>query len=127
MVPASRLGILRFLGDMRFLGEMPGAIGRAGQREQAAAFEDAVEESFGEMVVMEDLAPVLQALVGREDDGPAIEVAAVDDAVEDVGGVIDVGQVADLVDDEDIRLPVDGGRLGQAAAARRDRRSARPQ
>ena len=116
MVPASRLGVLRFAGVLRFLGQMAGAIGWAGQRQQAATFQDAIEEGLGEMIVVKDLSPVLQALVGGEDDGPVVEVSAIDDAIEDVGGIVDVGQVADLVDDQHIGFAIDRRRLCQGAS-----------
>ena len=43
MVPACRLGVLRFAGVLRFLVEMAGAVGRSGQRQEASAFKDAIE------------------------------------------------------------------------------------
>ena len=69
MVPASRLGVLRFTGILRFLGQMAGAVGRAGQRQQPPPFQDAVEEGFSKVVVVKHRSPVLQTLVGGEDDG----------------------------------------------------------
>ena len=118
MVPASRLGVVRFRG-MRLRVEVTGAVGWSGQGKESATFEDAVEDGFGEVIFVEHLAPLVEALVGRKDDGAAVEVAAIDDAIEDVGGVIDIGQVADLVDDEDIRVAVGGGGFGEAALAGR--------
>jgi hypothetical protein len=73
---------------MRLRVEVTGAVGWSGQGKESATFEDAVEDGFGEVIFVEHLAPLVEASVGGEDDGPPIEVAAVDDAIEDVGGVI---------------------------------------
>lgn len=69
--------------------------------DEAAVVEDSVEDGLGEVVVVEDAAPLGQGLVGGEDDRLALEVALVDDVVEDIGGVVAEREVADLVDDED--------------------------
>ena len=64
---------------------------------------------------MEDPAPDLGVLVGGDDDGASLEVACVYEVVEDVRGIRPVGEVAELVDDEDVRLNVGGESLSQAA------------
>jgi hypothetical protein len=45
------------------------------------------------------------------------EVAFVDDLEEDVGGVVPEGEVADLVDDQDVGVEVVVERLGQPSGA----------
>ncbi len=47
---------------------------------------------------MEHLAPPLRVLVRGEQHRAVTDVALVDDVVEDVGGVVPVGEVADLRD-----------------------------
>lgn len=71
-----------------------------------AAFEHAVEDSFGQVSIMEELAERRQGLVGGEDHGPLAQVAVVDDAVEDVGSVRCVALVAELVDHQDVRVQI---------------------
>src|SRR5690606_18989282 len=82
------------------------------------ALEDAVEEGLGELGVVEDLVPTLERLVGREDDRTSLEAPLIDDAVEDVGGVAGALEVADLVDDEDVRMHVRGCGVTEGAVAR---------
>jgi len=65
-----------------------------------AVFQHAVEDGLGEVAVVEDVAPFAQRFVGGEDHGLLAVEAAVDDAVEDVGGIVGVLEVADLVDDQ---------------------------
>ena len=77
---------------------MAGAHGGSFERDDAAAFEDAVENGFGEVGVVQDTAPALEWLVGGEDHGAPAAVALVDDMDQDVGGVGAVGETADLVD-----------------------------
>ena len=98
MVPASRLRVLRFRWVVRFRRQIPGAVRGTDERHESSPFEHAVEQGLSEMVVVENLSPVLQAFVGGEDDGPVVEIAAIYDTVENVGGIVDVRQVADLID-----------------------------
>jgi hypothetical protein len=56
---------------------------------------DAVDDGFGEIVIVEDIAPAFGRLVGGEDHRAASDVAVVDDVVEDVGGVVAVAEVSD--------------------------------
>ena len=74
-----------------------GAPGFSAQFDVASVFEDAVEEGFGEVVVVEDTSPLAEWLVGGEDGWSSVQVAGVDDGVEDVGGVFGVGQIAEFV------------------------------
>jgi len=97
------------------------AIGTAAELDESTALEDSVNDGFGEVVVVEDSAPVVERLVGGEDDRPPTQVAMVDDLEEDVGGVGAVGEVADFVDDEDMGMGVgvDGIGVRSAAAVKR--------
>ena len=93
----SFLGVLLVRKDVLFAGS-PGV---AGEFDVSAVFEEAVEEGFGEVVVVEDVAPLAEWFVGGEDGWFLSEVSGVDDGVEDVGGFVGVGEVSDFVDDED--------------------------
>jgi hypothetical protein len=64
------------------------------------------------------MSPLLELLVGREDDGLSAQASLVDHAVEHVGRVVGVLQVAHLVDDQDVRLDVCGGCIAQGALRR---------
>ena len=86
-----------------------------------ASLEDAIEKGLGQLWVMQHVSPLGQLLVGSEDDGPAAQATLVDDAVEHVGGRVRVVEVADLVDDEDVRLDVGGSGLAERTCA--DRRN----
>lgn len=94
------------------------ARGGAIEDEEAAALEGAVDDGLGQVVVVEDGAPGGERrLVGGEEDRAPAQVAVVDDVEQHVGGVGPIGEVADLVDDEDVRMDVLGERLPQAAIA----------
>src|SRR5581483_11364961 len=70
-------------------------------REHGAVVEEPVEDGGGDGGVLEDLAPVGDAAVGREDDR-AVFVAAGDDLEEVAGGFGGQGEVAELVDDQQL-------------------------
>jgi hypothetical protein len=59
-----------------------------------------VEQGSDRGGVGEDGVPVAEGEVGGEGDGLLL-VAAIDDLVEQVGGVVVVGEVSDLVDDQE--------------------------
>lgn len=63
--------------------------------------DEAVDEGGSDHLVAEDLAPGLEASIGGDDDRAAF-VAAGDEREEQVGGLAFEGQVADLVDDEQV-------------------------
>jgi hypothetical protein len=64
----------------------------------------AIEDGGGDHRIAEHLASGPEALIAAEDDGPAL-VAAQDELEEEVGALAVDGDVADLVDDEQLRLP----------------------
>ena len=74
---------------------MAGAVRASSHLEVSAALEDAVEDCLSEVTIMKDVAEGRQRLVGGDEDGASLEIAFVDDAVEDVGGIVGVGEVAD--------------------------------
>src|SRR5687767_3608374 len=96
---------------------MDGADRRTVELEVAATFEDPVEDRLSEVLVVEDTAPRVERLVGGEDHGPLAAVPVVDDVEEHVGRVGAVGEVADLVHDEQGGMRVRKECLGEAAAA----------
>jgi hypothetical protein len=96
------------------------ADGGAVEAERAAAFEDAIDDGVGEVVVVEDGAPAARVLIGGEDHGAAGDVALVHDVVEHVGGVVADREVANLVDDEVVRADVGGEGLAELAVAAGD-------
>src|SRR5262245_59354652 len=55
------------------------------------------------VAIAEDLAPGAEALIAREDDRPAL-VAPGHELEEEIGAVAGDGDVADLVDDQELRL-----------------------
>jgi hypothetical protein len=83
---------------------MAGTIRRSAQFDQAPAFEDAVENRFSQIGVMQDQPPRGQRFVGGEEHRAAMQVALVDDPEHEVGGVAAYGEIADFVDHEDGRV-----------------------
>ncbi|MCK9462742.1 MAG: hypothetical protein M0R80_24235, partial [Proteobacteria bacterium] len=94
---------------------MEGSDGRAVELEQAASLEDAVDDGLSEVLVVEDTAPGIGRLVGREDHRAAPQVAFVDDVEEHVRRVGAVCQVAHLVHDQDVRMRVAQEIFGEPA------------
>lgn len=76
---------------------------------------EAVEDGLCEIGIMEDPAECRQRPVGGDDRGAAREVLDADDAEADVGGIGGVALVAELVDDEDVRVHVGLKRPASAA------------
>ena len=85
--------------------------------------EQPVEDRGGEDLVAEDVAPLRHDLVGGDQDAAAL-VAAGDELEEEMRAPAFEGQVAELVDDQQLRLAVERQALGEwpsvsALAARR--------
>lgn len=86
---------------------MAGTIRGPVEDEEPAAFEGAVDNRLGQLLIMQDRTPGGErGFVGGEDDRAFLQVPLVDDVEEQVGSVQAVGEVADFVDDEDMRLQV---------------------
>ncbi len=79
---------------------MSGPHRRSVEGEKSAAFEDAVDDGLGEVLVVEHSPPGASRLVGGEDHRALAAVAVVDDVEEHVRRVGAVGEVADFIDDE---------------------------
>jgi hypothetical protein len=94
-----------------------GAVAGAAELEVASALEDAVEESLGQVGIMEREPPGGKGLVGGKDHGLAGEVALIDDLEEHVGGVVAKGEIAHLVDDEHMGMKVVVECFGEATGA----------
>ena len=105
------------VGHRAVVGQVLGAHGRTVHPEEPAAVEDAVDDGVGEVLVVQHRAPSLRVLVGREEHRALLDVPLVDDVEEHIGGIVAVGEVADLVDHEDVRLDVAGERAAQEAIA----------
>ena len=88
--------------------------------EQATALEDAIDDGGSEVIVVQYGTPVVGMLVRGEDHRAHCVIALGHDVVEDVGRVGTVGQVADLVADQDVRCDVAGERIGEPTLARGD-------
>jgi hypothetical protein len=57
-------------------------------------------------VIVEDLSPLVERLVGGENDGSLAQVSVVDDMEEHVGRIGPVAEIAQLVDDQDVWVSV---------------------
>ena len=80
--------------------------------------QQAVEDGGGDDGVAEDLAPGAQALIAGQDDRAPL-VAARDELKEEIGALAVDGDVADLVDDQQLRLRQDLQPLVEAALGQR--------
>jgi len=88
---------------------MARAVRRAIEYQQAAALEGAVDDSFGEMVIVQHAAPGCERRL--------LEMAVVRDVKEHVRGIDAIGQIADLIHHEYMRMLILGERLAQPAGA----------
>ena len=97
---------------------MPGPVGGPVERQDASPFEDSIDDDVGEVVVVKDCSPLVERrLVGGEHHRPSAEVPVVHDVEEYVRCVRSRRDVADLVDDQDVRLEVGLDRVLELAAA----------
>ena len=60
--------------------------------------QEPVQDGRGNDIVDKDLSPLLERLVGRDDDGPFL-VALGDELEEEPGRLLGEGQISQLVDD----------------------------
>src|SRR5277367_4928027 len=65
--------------------------------------QDSVEQRLGEILIMEDIAPSPQRLVGGEESRSALNVPGIDDGVQDIGSIGGMREIAKLIDDEHLR------------------------
>ena len=77
------------------------AVAFAFERDHGGVVDEPVDQCGGDHRVAEDLAPLLEAAVAGDDDRAAL-VAAGDEREEQVGRLAFEGEVADLVDDEEV-------------------------
>lgn len=94
-------------------------VGRAVEGDETTALEQTIDDGFGQIGVVEDFAPGGGGLVCGQDHGSFGKVTVVDEVVEDVGCVGAVGQVAHLVDDQDMDADVGTKNVLEAASPRR--------
>jgi hypothetical protein len=88
------------------------------EREELAAFQDAIDDRVGEVLVVEDAAPRGDRCVRGEDHRARSTMPFVDDMEEHVGRVCALGEVAHFIDDEQIGMRVGGERVGQPPRAK---------
>src|ERR1700730_871310 len=79
--------------------------------DQTASFQDTIEDSGRHIFVVEYLAPLPQGFIGGEDHGPLSQVPVIDHMEQDVGGIGSIGQVAEFVDQQYMRVGVGYKRL----------------
>lgn len=108
---------------------MSGAVRAAAQREMHAPLEQAIQNRLRQIAIMHHVAQGRQRFVRGEQDRPALEVAFVDDAIEDIRRIGGVREIPQLVDDQDMGMEVRRQRRGEARFRKpraRARRSIRP-
>ena len=76
----------------------------AAQMHDIATFQQAIDNRISEVRIVQHAAPRVRGLVRGDDNRAACEVAAVNDLEQQVGGIRAVGQVAQLVNHEDIGI-----------------------
>ena len=61
------------------------------RQDKASALEDAIQDSGGQVVIMQYLSPIAERFIGSKDHGSFSQVAIVDDMKQDIGGIGTVG------------------------------------
>jgi hypothetical protein len=97
---------------------MQGPHGWSIESDQATAIKDAIDVRLAEVLVMQDPAPRLQRLVGREDHGAMSTMPFVDHVKEHVGGIGSVAEIAHFIDDQHGRMGVGLQRLRELPVAK---------
>jgi len=87
--------------------------------EQAPTFQDAIDDGMREVFIVQDSAPRRHGFVRREDHRALPAMAVVDDVKEHVRGVGAIGEIPDLIDDEDIRMRVRRERVREPTSPER--------
>ena len=80
-----------------------------------AVFQNSVEDGFGQVAVVEDLAPFPQWFVGGEDHWSFLVAPTINDAVENICCIVCVLKIANFIDDEDVVSKIDGCCFTQAS------------
>ena len=86
--------------DLGEVGVLPHPVAAAAYVDDMAVMQEAIDECSGHDLVTQDLTPLLEPFVGREDGGCAL-IAPVDELEEEHGAGRADRQVADLVDDQE--------------------------
>src|SRR5262249_30440756 len=81
-------------------------------------FEHSIDDHFGQVGIMEDLRPRGQRLVGGKDDRSIVQMPLIDHLEEGVGGVEGIGEVAKLINHQDVRGNVGSQGLTEPSLAR---------
>ena len=103
---------------------MTGPVRAAAQREVHAPLEEAIQDRLGEVAIMHYLAQGRQRFVRRQQNRPTLEIPFVDDAIEHVRRVGSVREIAQLVDNQNVRMEVrcEAARAGLSSPRGRARR-----
>lgn len=79
--------------------------------DETSAFQYPVQDGGGQVLVVQDLSPLAEWLVGGEDHGPFPQMTIIDDMEQHIGCVLSVGQVPNLVNDQNVGMGVGLQRL----------------
>lgn len=71
-----------------------------------ASLEESIQDGLGQVAIMHDITQCRQRFVGREQNGPATQIAFIDDSIEHVRRVGRMGEISKLVDDQDVRMEI---------------------
>src|ERR1700694_48389 len=94
---------------------MPGPSRGTIEVNQAAALQDTIQDGSCEVLVVQHLSPFTEWLVGGKDHGPFSQVAIINDMKQDVGSVLSIGQIANFVHDQNMRMGVGQKRFLQVS------------
>jgi len=85
-----------------FLLAFPHAIAFALEEGNVGVVGESVEKSGNAGSVWKNGVPVLEGKIGGEDDGTPMLVTLIDDMVEEVGGVLVIGEISELIDGKEL-------------------------
>jgi hypothetical protein len=88
------------------------------------ALQDAVEDGFREIRIVQDSAPRGERFIRREDHGALMQVAVVHDLEEHIGGIRPIAEISHLVDHQHMGMRVGREEVAEAARAGGERQFA---
>jgi hypothetical protein len=92
---------LRLFGEV-VTGQMSCSHRRPVETQQATALQDAIDDGFSQVFIVQYASPLLRMLVRREEHRLASNVAVVDHVVEHVRSVVAVSEVSHFIDNQNV-------------------------
>ena len=81
--------------------------------DKASTLQDTIQDRGRKVFIVQHLSPFAERLISGKDHRSFSQMAIIDDVKQDVGSILSIGQIADFIDDQDMRMGVGKKRLLQ--------------